>query len=244
MTARRKHEQDDPDRHCHVCPVYVRERARCQGVVRGVSACGSHPDMSRAAGRHLDTDAGEEPTRTVRERKFAGNPSLASRANSGIHVSQRGREPGQPDVSLRPGGRERSARRRMTAVAESTNHEVARRARTANGHREQHRVQAGHHRHPGVFGTRTSGMPRAASVIAARPRLGPVDGQRPLHHGRCPQPSPLVQPTAQKSTVSPPPFPSFGSLIIPPAGPFIVTAASGLCPPWLRFLPVAAPALP
>ena len=61
--ARRKHDQDDPGRHRHVCPFYVRERAhRVQEPGRGLFARRGYPEHVRElAGSHLDTDAGKEP---------------------------------------------------------------------------------------------------------------------------------------------------------------------------------------
>ena len=141
------------------------------------------------------------PTSTVRERKFARNPSLANRASSSIAPANRAASPASSDVAWRPGHRQTGKRGGKYDGGSRIrgHHEVARRTEDrVHGHRQQHRVQAGHHRHPGDLrvpedlGDAQGGQRQAGEHI--RGYLGPVDGQQPPHRGQRPQPSSLATP--------------------------------------------------
>ena len=111
------------------------------------------------------------PTRTVRDRKFARKPEPGQPGQQQQDAREQGREPGQPDVLRR-------ARDRMAGDGRAedgsgggvcADDKVTRRAKDGEGgHREQQRVQAGHHRHPGDLRVpRDTGMLTAARVIPA-----------------------------------------------------------------------------
>ena len=139
------------------------------------------------------------PIRTVRDRKFARNPSLASRASSSIPPASRAASPASRTYRSDPAAASPvSAAARMAAVAESAaDDEMARRTEDGeHGHRQQQRVQAGHHRHPGDLRVPESlrdaqGGQRHAGEHVPR-HLRPANRQQPPHHRQGPQPSPLV----------------------------------------------------
>ena len=209
----------------------MRERAhRVQQPGRGLLPAAVTPSMSGSwpAATWMPTPV-RNPTSTVRDRKFARNPSLASRASSSIAAGEQGREPGQLDVALRPGHRETGKRGgeydRGSGIR--GHHEVARRTEDGeHGHRQQHRVQAGHHRHPGDLrvpedlGDAQGGQRQAREHI--RGYLGPVDRQQPPHRGQRPQPSSLAGPRRIRQRHSTPRFPcGFGFVHHPAATRFV-----------------------
>ena len=159
------------------------------------------------------------PTRTVRERKFARNPSLASRASSSSAPASRAASPASRTYLSDPATASPvSAAARMAAVAESAPttrwRDEARTANTAIGSSSVYRpVTTGI---PAIFAyPRTSGMPRAASVMPASTSAGTRDrsmGSSPCITGSArsqprwrPRSQPRWRPPREADTVSPPP---------------------------------------
>ena len=228
--ARRKHDQDDPGRHCHVCPIYVRERAhRVQEPGRGLFARRGYPEHVRElAGSHLDTDASEEPDQHGAGKEIRQEPEPGQPGKQQHRPGQQGREPGQPDVSLRPGHRETGKRGGEYDGGSGIrgHHEVTRRtedANTAIGSSIVYRpVTTGI---PAIFAyPRTSGMPRAASVMPASTSAGTWDrsiGSSPRIAGSA-RSHPRWRPPREPGNVSPPPVPcGFGFVHHPAARRFV-----------------------
>ena len=179
------------------------------------AARGSHPEHVRElAGSHLDTDAGEEPDQDGAGQEIRQEPEPGQPGKQQQRPGQQGREPGQLHVSRDPATASPArAAARMTAVAESAADDEVTRG-TENGehdHRQQHRVQAGHHRHPGDLRVPedlrdAQGGQRQAGEHVRR-YLGPVDRQQPPHRGQRPQPSSLSAPTRIRQPSHHRPFP-------------------------------------
>ena len=231
VTARRKHDQDDPDRHRHVCPTEVRERAqRVQEPGRCLFARRGHPEhVGKLPGRHLDADAGQEPDQHGAGQEVRQEPEPGQPGEQQHRPGQQGREPGQLDVAWRPGHRETGQRGGEDDRGRGVrgHHQVARRSEDGeHGHRQQHRVQAGHHRHPGDLrvaedlGDAQGGQRQAGEHIGGY--LGPVDRQQPPHRGQRPQPSSLAGPRRIRQRHSTPRFPcGFGFVHHPAATRFL-----------------------
>ena len=183
-----------------------------QGVLSG----GSHPEhVGELAGRHLDTDAGEESDQDGAGEKIRQEPEPGQPGQQQQRAGEQGCQPGQPDVSLRPGDREPGQRGGEDGGGGRVraDDEMARRTENGeHGHREQQRVQAGHHRHPGDLrvpenlGDAQGGQRHAGEHVRGYP--GPVDGQQPLHHGQCPQPAPLAATARSRHRLAPARFPA------------------------------------
>ena len=76
-----QHDHDDPGRHRHICPVYLRQRPHhLQEPGRGAPAGGGDPQhVGKLPGGHLDADAGEEsdqdgPGQEIRQEPEPGQP--------------------------------------------------------------------------------------------------------------------------------------------------------------------------
>ena len=195
--ARRQHDHDDPDRHRHVGPVYLRECARdVQQPGRGALVRDGYPQhVGELPGGHLNPDASEEsqqdgPGQEIRQEPEPGQPGHQQQP-----AREQRRQPGQPDVLRRardrqPGeGRAQYGRRGRIRAHD----EMPRRAEDGEyGHRQQQRVQARHHRHPGDLrvpenlGDAQGGQRYAGQHV--RGYLGPADGQQPAQHRKRPQP--------------------------------------------------------
>ena len=179
------------------------------------------------------------PTSTVRERKFARNPSLASRASSSIAPASRAASPASRTYRCDPAtARPVSAAASMTAVAESAAttrwRDEPRTANTAIGSSIVYRpVTTGI---PAIFAyPRTSGMPRAASVMPASTSAGTWDrsmGSSPRIAGSA-RSHPRWRPPRESGNLSPPPVSlRFRVRSSSRRQPFrAVTAASGFCAP-------------
>ena len=211
----------------------MRERSHeVQDLGHGTPARGSHPQyVGKLPGRHLDTDAGEEPDQDGTRQEIRQEPEPGQPGQQQHPAGQQGREPGQPDVSLRPGDREPGQRggEYDGGGGVRADDEMPRRTEDGeHGHREQHRVQAGHHRHPSDLRVPENlrdaqgGQRQAGEHVRGHP--GPVDGQQPPHHGQSPQPSPLVATARNRHHLAPARFPAVpDSLIIPPPERFIAS---------------------
>ena len=92
----------------HVRPMDMRERARdVQELGRGVLARGCHPEHVRELScRHLNADAGEESDKDGTGQEVRQEPEPGQPGEQQQPTGEQGREPGQLDVSRRPGGRE------------------------------------------------------------------------------------------------------------------------------------------
>ena len=103
-----QHDHDDPGRHRHICPVYLRQRPRhVQEPGRGALAGDSDPQhVGELPGSHLDTDAGEEPDQDGPGQEIRQEPEPGQPGQQQQPASEQGREPGQPDVLRRADGRE------------------------------------------------------------------------------------------------------------------------------------------
>ena len=228
-----QHDHDDPDRHRQVSSAYVRKRVYdVPEPGQGVFSGGSHSEhVGELAGRHLDTDAGEESDQDGAGEEIRQEPEPGQPGQQQQRAGEQGCEPGQPDVSLRPGDREPGQRGGEDGGGGRVraDDEMARRTEDGeHGHREQQRVQAGHHRHPGDLrvpenlGDAQGGQRHAGEHVRGYP--GPVDRQQSLHHGHCPQPSPLMATARSRHRLAPARFPAVSdSLIIPPGRRFIAS---------------------
>ena len=151
------------------------------------------------------------PTRTVRDRKFAANPSLASRASNSIPPTSRAASPASWTHRSDPTAASPvSAAASIAAVAESAAttrwRDEPRTANTAIGSSIVYRpVTTGI---PAIFAyPRTSGMPRAASVMPASMSAGTWArsmGRTPCIT-RSARSHPRWWPPREAGTVSPPP---------------------------------------
>ena len=194
--ASHDHDRDDRDRDRHVGPVHVREHADgVHELGQGLPARGGDPEhVGQLPGRYLDADAGQEPHQhgTGQEVGQEAEPGQPGREQH--RASQQGRQPGQPDVSLR--ARHRQAGERGGEYGRGRgirgHHEVA--GRTEDGvrrHRQEHRVQAGDQGHPGDLGVAENrgdaegGKREAGQHLGGYP--GSLDGQHPLQHGPSPR---------------------------------------------------------
>ena len=103
-----QHDQDDPGRYRHICPVYLRQGAHhLQEPGRGALAGGSHPEhVGELPGSHLDTDAGEEPDQDGAGQEIRQEPEPGQPGQQQQPAREQGRQSGQPDVLRRVGGRE------------------------------------------------------------------------------------------------------------------------------------------
>ena len=251
-----QHDHDDPGRHRQISPRAPAgaRAAMSRSLVRVLLPGGSHPEhVGELAGSHLDTDAGEESDQDGAGQEIRQEPEPGQPGQQQQPAGEQGREPGQPDVSAADPATASpvSAAARMAAVAESAPttrwRDEPRTANTAIGSSIVYRpVTTGI---PAIFAyPRTSGMPRAASVMPASTSAGTWDrsmGSSPLHHGQRPQPSPPVATARSRHRLAPARFPAVSdSSIIPPAGRFIALPRPRVSArPGLGFRPTA-PARP
>jgi len=139
------------------------------------------------SGSYLDADAGQEPDQHGAGQEVGQEAEPGQPGDQQQHAGQQGRQPGQPDVPL-------GAHCRETGECGGEDdrgrgirghHEVPGRAEDGvYRHREEHRVEAGHQRHPGDLGVpedlgdADGGQRKAGQRIGGYP--GSFDGQYPL----------------------------------------------------------------
>jgi hypothetical protein len=92
-----QHDHDDPGRHRHICPVYLRQRAHhLQELGRGALAGDSHPEHVRELpGGDPDTDAGKEPDQHGPGQEIRQEPEPGQPGQQQQPAREQGRQPGQ-----------------------------------------------------------------------------------------------------------------------------------------------------
>jgi hypothetical protein len=149
-----QHDRDDPGRHRQVGRVCLRDRAdNVREPNRDVLARDGHSQhVGELPGSHLDADAGEEPDQDGTGQEVRQEPEPGQPGQQQQSASEQGRQPGQPDVVWRTSDRVPGQGRAEYGHGGGVraDDKVARGTQDGeHGHREQQRVQAGHHRHPG-----------------------------------------------------------------------------------------------
>ena len=196
-----------------------RARTVLKQLGQGLLARGRYPEHVRQlSGRDLDADAGQEPDQhragqEVRQETEPGQPGHQQHP-----AGQQGRQPGQPDVPFRSRHRQTGERGGEYGRGRGIrgDDEVARRTQDGEDrHRQKHRVQAGHQRHPGDLrvsehlGDAEGGQREAGQHVDGYP--GSFDGQHALQDGLGPQPSsPAVRRGSRHRLTSSPSSAQFG----------------------------------
>jgi hypothetical protein len=149
-------DRDDGDRHRHVRPVHVREHADgVRELGQGLPARGGDPEhVGQLPDRYLDADAGQEADQHGAGQEVGQEAEPGQPGHEQHPGGQQGRQPGQPDVSLRAGHRQAGERGGEDGRGRGIrgHHEVA--GRTEDGvrrHRQEHRVQAGDQGIPAIL---------------------------------------------------------------------------------------------